>query len=239
MRIIPAIDIINGNCVRLQQGVYQKKIIYDKNPVEVAKSFEDIGIKNLHLVDLDGAKAKKIVNHNILEQICSQTKLQVDFGGGIKTEKDLVLAFDCGAAQVTVGTIAIKSPELVEQWIREFGADRIILGADVRNQMVSVNGWQEDTEKNIFDFVNEYGQRGIKSVISTDIATDGMLRGPSFQLYQDLIAAFPQLNFIASGGVASLNDLIQLEKIGVDGVIIGKAIYENRITLKDLKDYVS
>ena len=238
MRIIPAIDIINGQCVRLTKGDYSTKKVYDSNPLEVAKSFEDAGLKHLHVVDLDGAKASHIVNTKVLEKICSQTSLSVDFGGGVKTDNDLEVAFSCGAAQITAGSIAAKSPEIVERWIEKYGPEKIILGADVKGELIAINGWKEETDKNVFEFVEGFAQKGIRSVISTDIATDGMLQGPSFELYKRMIEKFPVLDLIASGGVADISDLRALSELGLGGVIIGKAIYENKITLKELSEYV-
>lgn len=238
MRIIPAIDIINGQCVRLSQGDYSKQRVYSKYPLEVAKSFEDAGVKYLHLVDLDGAKTDHIVNSRILEEICNGTSLEVDFGGGIKTDKDIDLAFNCGAKQVTVGSIAVKEPEKVEEWMVKYGSDKLILGADVKENRIAINGWKEQTGKDLFEFVTAYHKQGIRSLISTDIATDGMLQGPSFNMYERLVLEFPELRVIASGGISSVDDLKKLKEIGVSGVIIGKAIYEGKITLKELGNYV-
>jgi phosphoribosylformimino-5-aminoimidazole carboxamide ribotide isomerase len=238
MRIIPAIDVINGECVRLSQGDYKAKTVYSSSPLDVAKSFEDAGLKYLHLVDLDGAKAKQIINADILEQICSQTNLRVDFGGGIKSNKDIERAFSCGAQQITAGSIAVTNPQLVEDWLMKYGAEKIVLGADVKGQQIAINGWKVNTERGIYDFVHEYAKKGIKYLISTDIATDGMLIGPSIELYKTLIDKFKELNIIASGGVSSMNDLDTLKNSGVEGVVIGKAIYENKISTKQLRDYV-
>ena len=238
MRIIPAIDIIEGKCVRLSQGDYNTKKVYDGSPVDVAKSYEDAGIRYLHLVDLDGAKASHIVNSKVLEDICANTSLKVDFGGGIKSNEDIEIAFEAGAAQITAGSIAVKDPKLVSSWIDRFGADKIILGADVKGEKIAINGWKDDTSENIYDFVEAYIAKGIQSVISTDIATDGMLNGPSVGLYNSLGQKFPDLKVIASGGVSTTKDLDDLLSIGVDGVIIGKAIYEKRISLKELSAYV-
>lgn len=239
MRIIPAIDIIDGQCVRLTKGDYETKKVYDSNPLEVAKTYEGAGIKHLHLVDLDGAKASHIVNTKILESICAKTSLKVDFGGGIKSDEDIETAFSCGAAQITAGSIAVKSPDIVAKWIGLYGAERIILGADVKGEKIAINGWKEATDNNIFDFIKSYMRKGIKSVISTDIATDGMLQGPSFKLYQKIIDRFPDIDLIASGGVSSTKDLEQLKGMGLSGVIVGKAIYENKISIKELSDYAS
>ena len=239
MRIIPAIDVINGQCVRLIKGDYSTKKVYDSNPVEVAKSFEDAGIQHLHLVDLDGAKASNIVNTKILEQICSKTNLKVDFGGGVKSEIDIETAFNCGASQITAGSIAVRSPLMVESWIQKYGAEKIILGADVKGHFISIGGWKEDTQENIYDFIDRFMRKGVRSVISTDIATDGMLQGPSIQLYKEMLNRFKDIDLIASGGVSSMKDIEELDKIGVGGVIVGKAIYENKITLEELSNYAS
>lgn len=238
MRIIPAIDIIDGKCVRLSQGDYSRKKIYNESPLEVAKEFQDSGIQYLHLVDLDGAKAKKIVNQDVLELICMKTDLIVDFGGGLKTNEDLKIAFDSGANQVTAGSIAVSNSGLVENWIEHFGPDKIILGADVKDEQIMINGWQTNAEIEITSFIERFVKTGLQSVISTDISTDGMLSGPSIPLYKKLISEFPNLKIIASGGVGSLTDLDQLKLVGVEGVIIGKAIYENKVCLKELQNYV-
>lgn len=239
MRIIPAIDIIDGKCVRLSQGDYNQKTVYNENPLEVAKAFEAIGIKYLHLVDLDGAKSKRIVNVQVLEQICSQTNLKIDFGGGIKSSEDINIAFNSGAQQITAGSIAYSDPEKVQGWIAEFGANRIILGADVANNCIAINGWQTTTETKGVDFIRDYKLKGIQSVISTAIETDGMLSGPATDWYKSLIAEFPQLDIIASGGVSCMNDIKELDAIGCSGVIVGKALYEDKITIQELKNYVS
>lgn len=239
MRIIPAIDIINGQCVRLSHGDYEQKQVYDQDPVAVAKRFESAGLKHLHLVDLDGAKANHIVNLQVLRSICEETDLTVDFGGGVKSDEDISLAFDAGAAQVTAGSVAIKNAKLVDQWISKYGSERIILGADVKGDFIAINGWTETTAESYHEFIQKYAQKGIRSVISTDIATDGMLQGPSFKLYEQLVKSFPDVEIIASGGVASIEDVEKLDQIGVAGVIIGKAIYENRVSLEQLSAYVS
>ena len=238
MRIIPAIDIINGKCVRLKQGDYSEQTTYDYSPLEMAKRYEDSGIKYLHLVDLDGAKSKKIVNTKVLEQICTQTNLVVDFGGGVKTENDLKIAFECGAQKITAGSIAATDADQVFGWIENYTPEKIILGADVKDRQVMINGWKTATEFNVFEFIERYVKKGIKEVISTDIAVDGMLSGPSISLYEEVLRQFPDLKLIASGGVGSIEDLEELKKINVDGVIIGKAIYENKISLKQLQSYV-
>ena len=238
MRIIPAIDIIDGKCVRLSKGDYSTKKIYSENPLEVAKQFEAHGIKYLHLVDLDGAKSKHIVNHKILEEIASNTTLKVDFGGGLKTSNDLRIAFECGANQVTGGSIAVKSPETFNDWLQTFGSEKIILGADAKDQKVAISGWMEDSALELIPFVQKYLEAGISYVICTDISKDGMLQGPSFDLYQQIIAETKIVKLIASGGISTFEELPKLAEIGCEGVIIGKAIYENRINLKELEKYV-
>tara|TARA_R110002012_G_scaffold22209_6_gene77181 strand:+ start:611 stop:1342 length:732 start_codon:yes stop_codon:yes gene_type:complete len=238
MRIIPAIDIIDGKCVRLSKGDYSTKKIYSENPLEVAKQFEAHGIKYLHLVDLDGAKSKHIVNHKILEEIASNTTLKVDFGGGLKTSNDLRIAFECGANQVTGGSIAVKSPETFNDWLQTFGSEKIILGADAKDQKVAISGWMEDSALELIPFVQKYLEAGISYVICTDISKDGMLQGPSFDLYQQIIAETKIVKLIASGGISTFEELPKLAEIGCEGVIIGKAIYENRINLKELEKYI-
>lgn len=237
IEIIPAIDIIDGKCVRLSQGDYQQKTIYNENPLEVAKMFEAAGLKRLHLVDLDGAKAHHIVNQKVLESIASNTNLIIDFGGGLKSDEDLQIAFESGASMVTGGSIAVKSPEVFLRWIEKFGAEKIILGADANNEMIAVEGWQEVSQLSIFDFIESYTNKGILKVISTDIARDGMLTGPSIDLYKKIIAKFPTLELIASGGIATMKDIYELDAMGIPGVITGKAIYENRITLDEIKNF--
>ncbi len=238
MEIIPAIDMIDGKCVRLSKGDYDTKKVYNENPVEVARMFEDNGIKRLHLVDLDGAKAGHIVNHATLRAITSATKLTVDFGGGLKTTADLNIAFDCGAQMVTGGSIAVKNPAEFESWITTYGPDRIILGADAKDRKVAVTGWIENTETELMDFVKKYHQKGIRKVICTDISRDGMLQGPAVELYSEMLQMLPDLWLVASGGVSSVDDLYQLQSKGVPAVIIGKAIYENKITLKQLSEFL-
>lgn len=241
MRIIPAIDIIDGKCVRLSKGDYDTKKIYNENPLEVAKNFEAHGIQYLHLVDLDGAKSKHIVNHNILEQIASQTSLQVDFGGGLKTDDDLRIAFESGAAQITGGSIAVKDAGTFLGWVAKHGADKIILGADAMDEKVAVSGWQEESKEELLPFIQSYKEKGIQYVICTDISKDGMLEGPSFELYQKILANTteePPLNLIASGGISTFDELPELAELGCEGTIIGKAIYENRISLKQLETYI-
>ena len=234
MKIIPAIDIIEGSCVRLTKGDYATKKIYNKNPLEVAKEFEANGIKHLHLVDLDGAKSKRIVNYKILEQIAVKTKLEIDFGGGLKSNKDLKIAFESGANQITGGSIAVQKPELFNSWIQDYGGERIILGADCLNRKVATNGWQQTSEIDVLKLIQEYETRGIRSTICTDISKDGMLSGPAFSLYENLISN-SKTKLIASGGISSIQDLKDLKAIGCAGAIVGKAIYEGKVTLKELK----
>ena len=234
MRIIPAIDIIDGKCVRLTQGDYAQKVIYSEDPLEMARSFEDAGLTHLHLVDLDGAKNGKVTNWNVVEAIAKNTKLKVDFGGGIKTRDEVNKLLAAGVEQVNLGSIAVHEPDKVIAWMEEFGADSIILSADVKNEFISINGWQDKSTINIVTFLRDYVHRGIVNVTCTDISTDGMLTGPNFELYEKLLLSFPQLIVIASGGVSCVDDLIELKRIGVDGVIVGKAIYEGKITLEEL-----
>ena len=244
MRIIPAIDIIEGKCVRLSKGDYDTKKIYNENPLEVAKQFEDHGIQYLHLVDLDGAKSKHIVNHKILEQIASKTDLKIDFGGGLKSDEDLRIAFESGANQITGGSIAVKDPETFISWLQKFGAEKIILGADANNEKIAVSGWIEESDQQLIPFVTEYLKKGVSYVICTDISKDGMLQGPSFDLYQRMIEecrdnpAEDSLKLIASGGISTFDELPRLAEIGCEGTIIGKAIYEDRITLKQLEGFI-
>ena len=233
MRIIPAIDIIDGKCVRLTKGEYDTKKIYNENPLEVAKEFEDLGIQYLHLVDLDGAKSKHIVNHKILEQIAKQTQLKVDFGGGIKTDEDVKIAFDCGANQITGGSIALQNPELFLSWLQKFGAEKIILGDDANQRKIATQGWLEQSETDVVDFIKEYEKQGVQFVICTDIAKDGMLEGASNELYSEILQK-TKIKLIASGGVSCLQDLLDLQKIGCEGAIVGKAIYENKVKVEDL-----
>jgi len=234
MYIIPAIDIIDGKCVRLTQGDYAQKTVYSESPVEVAKSFEVAGIKRLHVVDLDGAKASHIVNHETLKQIAAQTNLQIDFGGGIKSDEDIRIAFESGAHQITAGSIAVKSKETVLRWLQQYSADKIILGADVKNERIGINGWQDDSGIDLFTFLEEYVAHGISYVICTDIAKDGLLQGASIDLYKKILLRYPQLKLIASGGVTSIDELHELRNAGLYGAIVGKAFYEGRITLNEL-----
>lgn len=234
MRIIPAIDIIDGKCVRLTQGDYAQKTVYNENPLEVAKEFEEAGLQYLHLVDLDGAKAGKITNWNILESISKNTSLSVDFGGGIKTDQDIEIAFSSGAQQVTCGSIAVKNFSKVQEWLDKYGSNKLILGADVKEKLIAVNGWTETTELSIEDLMHKYLNDGLEYVICTDIATDGMLTGPNIELYKELLNTFPSVKLIASGGISSMDDLKALKEEGLEGAILGKSIYEGRVTLKDL-----
>ena len=238
MRIIPAIDIIEGKCVRLSKGDYDTKIIYNENPLEVAKSFEAHGIEYLHLVDLDGAKSSKIVNYKILEQIATQTSLKIDFGGGLKSDDDLRIAFECGANQITGGSIAVKNRAIFEKWISEYGSEKIILGADAKDEKIAVSGWLEESNEDLVPFIQDYQSKGIQYVICTDIAKDGMLQGPSFDLYSKILAEAKGVKLIASGGISTFDELPKLAELGCEGTIIGKAIYEGRISLKQLENYI-
>jgi phosphoribosylformimino-5-aminoimidazole carboxamide ribotide isomerase len=237
MRIIPAIDIIDGKCVRLTKGDYKQKTIYQESPLELAKSYEKAGFQYLHLVDLDGAKAGKIINLNTLNQICSETNLYVDFGGGIKTEEDLYAIFNAGAKQVTIGSLAVNNKALFKEWIHKYGAEKFILGADVNGLKISTNAWTQTSSITLYDFLEEYVEVGIHNILCTDISKDGMLQGPSFDLYNNIMMKFPNINLIASGGVSSMEDLIQLEKDKIPSVVLGKAIYENKISLEDLAHF--
>ncbi|SOU87162.1 1-(5-phosphoribosyl)-5-[(5-phosphoribosylamino)methylideneamino]imidazole-4-carboxamide isomerase [Tenacibaculum dicentrarchi] len=234
MRIIPAIDIIEGKCVRLTKGDYATKKVYNENPIEVAKEFEDNGIEYLHLVDLDGAKSQHIVNYKILEQIASKTNLKIDFGGGLKSDEDLRIAFDNGANQITGGSIAVKNREVFTGWINKYGGDKIILGADCINRKIATHGWLETSEVDVVDFIKQYEQIGVRNTICTDVAKDGMLQGASVDLYKEILSK-SDVNLIASGGVASIDDLLELKEIGCEGTILGKAIYEGYVTLKELQ----
>jgi phosphoribosylformimino-5-aminoimidazole carboxamide ribotide isomerase len=238
IEIIPAIDIIDGKCVRLTQGDYAQKTVYNENPVEVAKMFADAGIKRLHLVDLDGAKAQHIVNYKVLENITSKTDLIVDFGGGLKSDDDLRIAFECGASMITGGSIAVKNPAVFSSWIEKYGAEKIILGADVKDRKIAVGGWTETTELELIPFLNKYFEKGISKVICTDISKDGMLEGPAINLYKDVLRILPDAYLIASGGVSGIQDIEQLEEAGIPAVIFGKAFYEGRITFKELERFV-
>ena len=237
MRIIPAIDIIEGKCVRLSKGKYSTKKIYNENPLDMAKTFEDCGFKYLHLVDLDGAKARKIINYKVLENLSSKTNLKIDFGGGLKSNNDLKIAFESGADQITGGSIALTNPELFKTWIDNYGQDKIILGADVKNENIAINAWDKISENKVEPYINNYLKYGIKYVICTDIDRDGMLNGPSFKLYEKIIKKNKVIKLIASGGVSKISDLPILSMLGCEGVIIGKAIYENKVSLKDLSNF--
>ncbi len=237
MRIIPAIDIIDGKCVRLSKGDYSTQKTYNENPLEIAKAFEDHGIQHLHLVDLDGAKSKHIVNHNVLENLAAKTGLSIDFGGGLKSDEDLRIAFESGAKQITGGSIAVKQPELFVQWITRYGADKIILGADVKGEFISTDGWLETSDQSLFDFLANYSAKGVQYTICTDISKDGMLQGPSFDLYEKILEQ-NDLKLIASGGISHYDELPRLAAMGCEGTIIGKAIYENRISLKQLERFI-
>jgi phosphoribosylformimino-5-aminoimidazole carboxamide ribotide isomerase len=237
IELIPAIDIIDGKCVRLTKGDYGSKKIYNTNPLEVAKQFADSGLRRLHLVDLDGAREGRIINYRVLEQITGNTSLTVDFGGGLKSDDDLRIAFECGAAMITGGSIAVKSPETFDSWLQRYGNDRIILGADVKDEKIAINGWQEGTSIELFSYIADYKEKGIKKVICTDINKDGMLQGSSTGLYKKILAQFPDIYLIASGGISSIGDIEELETAGLPAVIFGKAIYEGKITLKELENY--
>lgn len=235
MRIIPAIDIINGKCVRLTKGDYGTQKTYSENPLEIAKMFEDNGIQYLHLVDLDGAKVKQIVNYKILEVLASKTNLNIDFGGGVKSIQDVKTAFDAGAKQITVGSIAVQYPELMSEWLNQFGAEKIILGADCKNEKIATNAWLECSESDVISFILEYEKSGVKYSIVTDIEKDGMLSGPSFELYEKILFQ-TQINLTASGGITTIEDVMKLKKMGCEGAIIGKAIYEGMINLRQLAE---
>jgi len=238
IELIPAIDIIDGKCVRLSQGDYDSKKVYNENPLEVAKEFEANGIRRLHVVDLDGAKSQHVVNHRVLDQIAGHTSLVIDFGGGIKTDEDLNIAFEYGASMVTLGSIAVKAPELFKSWLHRHGAEKIILGADVKNNRISVSGWKEESQQELMPFLTDYTAEGVNRVLCTDISRDGMLQGPSIGLYCEIMQKFPDMHLIASGGVSRLDDIIELAEVGIPAVVFGKALYEGRITLKDLKRFL-
>ena len=258
MRIIPAIDINEGKCVRLTKGDYDTKKVYNENPLEVAKEFQDAGIEYLHVVDLDGAKASHIVNYKVLEQIASRTNLKIDFGGGLKSNEDLRIAFESGANQITGGSIAVKNPQVFEGWIQLYGSEKIILGADCNNEKIAISGWQEESDLEVIPFIKEYQSKGIQYTICTDISKDGMLQGPSFGLYERILSSCvipteveesqrdlstslkmtERIKLIASGGISQFDELPKLAVLGCEGVIIGKAIYENRISLKELENFI-
>ena len=238
IELIPAIDIIDGKCVRLSQGDYNTQKVYNESPLEVAKEFEANGIRRLHVVDLDGAKSSHIVNYKVLDQLAGHTSLTIDFGGGIKTDEDLTIAFEYGAQMVTLGSIAVKNPDLFKSWLHKYGAEKIILGADVKDNRISVNGWKEESQQELLPFLDGYTQEGIRKVLCTDISRDGMLQGPSIDLYKQIMTQFPDMHLIASGGVSGLDDIIRLDEAGIPAVVFGKALYEGRITLKDLNRFM-
>jgi phosphoribosylformimino-5-aminoimidazole carboxamide ribotide isomerase len=237
MYIIPAIDIIEGKCVRLTQGDYAQKKVYNEDPLEVAQAFEDAGIQRLHLVDLDGAKAKQIINYKVLERIAAKTNLQIDFGGGLKSDEDLRIAFESGASQVTGGTIAVKDPDTFLRWLEQYGAERIILGADFKDGNIAVSGWQEGSDRELFEFLQSYFAQGIRYTISTDVSKDGLLQGSAVETYEKIRQDLPELKLIASGGITSLDEVERLAEIDCYGAIIGKAIYEGHISLKALEKF--
>jgi phosphoribosylformimino-5-aminoimidazole carboxamide ribotide isomerase len=235
IELIPAIDIIDGKCVRLTQGDYDSKKVYNEDPLEIAKMFEDCGLKRLHVVDLDGAREGRIINYKTLNRIATKTSLIIDFGGGLKCDKDLEIAFESGARMITGGSIAVKLPELFNEWLKRYGSERIILGADAKNEKIAISGWQEATTKELIPFIEEYHKSGVKKVICTDISRDGMLSGPSTELYRKIREALPDIYLIASGGISSVKDIEVLDEAGIPAVIFGKAFYEGRITLKELE----
>lgn len=239
IELIPAIDIIGGQCVRLTKGDYDQKTVYRDSPAEVAREFEDIGFKRLHVVDLDGAKSKHIVNEQVLQTITAETHLTVDFGGGIKTDEDIEKAFTAGASMVTIGSIAVTNPDLFMGWLEKYGSDRIILGADVRHGKISINGWKEDSSEDLLPFLRKYVDAGVKNVLCTEISKDGTLAGPAIELYRQVMAAYPELHLIASGGVSSIEDIQALDTAGIPAVVFGKAIYEGRIDLNELREKFS
>ena len=238
IELIPAIDIIDGKCVRLSQGDYNSKKVYNENPLEVAKEFEAHGIRRLHVVDLDGAASHHIVNYRVLEAIASRTSLIIDFGGGIKSDEDLIIAFENGAQMVTLGSIAVKNPELFKKWLYQYGADKIILGADAKDNRIAVSGWKEESTQELLPFLEGYTKEGIRKVLCTDISRDGMLQGPSIELYKQIMQQFPEMHLIASGGVSSIDDIIELQKAKIPAVVFGKALYEGKITMKDLNRFM-
>jgi phosphoribosylformimino-5-aminoimidazole carboxamide ribotide isomerase len=237
IELIPAIDIINGQCVRLTKGDYDQKTVYRDSPAEVAKEFEQIGFKRLHVVDLDGAKSKHIVNSSVLRRITTETQLTVDFGGGIKTNEDIEKAFTAGASMVTIGSVAVTNPKLFMGWIEKYGAERIILGADVRYGKISINGWKENSAEDLLPFLRKYIDAGVRNVLCTEISKDGTLSGPAISLYKEMMEAYPKLHLIASGGVSSIDDIKALDSAGIPAVVFGKAIYEGKINLNELWDW--
>jgi phosphoribosylformimino-5-aminoimidazole carboxamide ribotide isomerase len=238
MTIIPAMDIIDGQCVRLTKGDFDTKKVYDNDPVAVAQRFEDIGVKRLHMVDLDGARTKQVVNQAVLEEVANKTGLEIDFGGGVQSDEDIRIVFDCGAKQVTAGSVSVKNPQIVKSWLDKYEIEKIILGADVKERMIAISGWQEKTNLNIEDFLENHVRQGFKYVICTDISRDGVLEGPAIELYEELKSKFSSIYLIASGGVGVIDDLSRLADMGADGVIIGKALYEGRIKLEELKPFL-
>ena len=238
IELIPAIDIIDGKCVRLSQGDYDTKKVYNENPLEVAKEFEANGVRRLPVVDLDGAKSSHVVNYRVLDRIAGRTSLKIDFGGGIKSDEDLAIAFENGAQMVTLGSVAVKQPELFKKWLAQYGTEKIILGADVKDNRISVSGWLEEGPQELMPFLTDYTNEGVNKVLCTDISRDGMLQGPSIELYKQVMQRFPSMHLIASGGVSCLDDIIRLDEAGIPAVVFGKALYEGRITLKDLKRFM-
>ncbi|MCQ2212466.1 MAG: 1-(5-phosphoribosyl)-5-[(5-phosphoribosylamino)methylideneamino]imidazole-4-carboxamide isomerase [Bacteroidaceae bacterium] len=238
IEIIPAIDIIDGKCVRLTKGDYDTKKVYNEDPVEVAKMFEANGVRRLHTVDLDGAKSQHIVNYRTIERIAEYTNLIIDFGGGIKSHDDLDIAFAAGASMVTIGSVAVKQPELFDEWLEKYGADRIILGADVKNGLISINGWKEEGSDKLMPFLDRYVSKGVENVLCTDISKDGMLQGPAIDLYKSIMKVHPDMHLIASGGVSSIEDIIELDEAGIPAVVFGKAIYEGRIKMDELRPFL-
>lgn len=238
IQIIPAIDILEGKCVRLEQGNYRMKKVYDSDPLEVAQIFQDNGITRLHMVDLDGARSKHVVNWGVLERLSARTSLRIDFGGGIKTDADLHIVFESGASMATIGSIAIRDKELFNSWMFAYGPEKIILGADVKDQMIAISGWQEITDIGIIPFLKEYSEHGVKEVLCTDVSKDGMLQGVSLDLYKMIREKFPSIRLLASGGITSVSDIDKLDEMGVYGAVIGKAYYEGRILLRDLKKFI-
>lgn len=238
IELIPAIDIIDGKCVRLSQGNYDSKKVYNENPLEVAKEFEAYGIRRLHVVDLDGAASQHVVNYRTLEQIATQTSLIIDFGGGIKTSGDIEIAFDSGAEMITLGSVAVKHPELFDEWLQTYGNEKIILGADVKDNRIAINGWKEESPQELTPFLNQHINKGVTKVLCTDISRDGMLKGPALDLYRSIMEAHPELHLIASGGISGMEDILKLDEAGIPAVVFGKAIYEGRISLKELSRYI-
>ena len=238
IELIPAIDVIDGKCVRLSQGNYDSKKVYNESPLEVAKAIEAHGMRRLHVVDLDGAASQHVVNYRTLEQIATHTSLTIDFGGGIKTAKDIDIAFNSGAQMVTLGSVAVKNPELFDAWLNTYGNEKIILGSDVKENRIAINGWKEESPLELMPFLDQYIKKGITKVLCTDISRDGMLRGAALPLYKEIMGTYPELYLIASGGISCLDDILQLDDAGIPAVVFGKAIYEGRISLNDLTRYI-